>query len=415
VAVITTPWVIQALSHPSDVFRRMLKAIARGSGVVLSGDLAVAQHSTPNMSVDVAAGSCIINGTENAVTQGAYHVTNDALLVLSIAASDPTNPRNDLVVAKIQDATYSGGTNAPSIVVITGTPAGSPVDPAVPANAITLARVVVAANVSSIVTANITDLRPGLALTLSAVSTAVQAVLGLFSPAANVLAFATTSLERMRITAAGLVGIGTLSPSTPLHVNGPNTAAYSAAGSNAVANNVLEVQNTGADTAGMWAGIAFTLPTGANRIGGIGLVSRGVANQKADLFFFGDDGNNRAEKLRLTAEGHLITTAVTAPTASNVQGGTIITAVSILGTDTACDVTLTAGTTPPAAASPLSVVTFNTAYSVKPVVQETCESIGGAASYFYSTNVAVGSFDIRNGVLFGASATYHAHCTIIGR
>jgi hypothetical protein len=158
-AVVNPPAYIQASSHPADVFRRALRALRENTGVVLTGDLAVAQNGSPNMSVNVAAGIGVIDGTENAVSQGTYVDLNDATVNLAIAAADPTNPRNDLVVMKVQDAQYSGATNAASLVVVQGTPAGSPVDPATPANAIVLARVRVNAGVSSITNAVITDLR----------------------------------------------------------------------------------------------------------------------------------------------------------------------------------------------------------------------------------------------------------------
>lgn len=174
---VVNPWAIQALSHPASAVRQSLQgllgspiaafaggigstAAGGGHGVIGAGDLAVSQHGTPNMSVDVAAGACAIRGTENQF-QGCYGpCINDALFNVVISAADPTNARKDLIVAKIRDAQYSGGANDFLIVVVTGTPAGSPADPAVPANALVLARVNVAAAAASITNANITDLRP---------------------------------------------------------------------------------------------------------------------------------------------------------------------------------------------------------------------------------------------------------------
>jgi len=43
---------------------------------------------------------------------------------------------------------------------------------------------------------------------------------GAFSPAANIFAISTSGVERLRINSTGLVGIGTLTPSGQLHVNG---------------------------------------------------------------------------------------------------------------------------------------------------------------------------------------------------
>lgn len=129
-------------------------------GVVRTGDFAVTQNGTPNMSVNVAAGGAFIRGTLNA-NQGAYHVWNDGTVNLSISAADATNGRRDLVIAQVRDAAYSGATNDARITVVTGTPAASPADPSLASfpNALVLARITVAAGDTAINTADITDLR----------------------------------------------------------------------------------------------------------------------------------------------------------------------------------------------------------------------------------------------------------------
>ena len=170
----TTPIFIDGNTHPAEETRLAIGALlgtATGSfaggvsavdsahGVINFGDLAVTQNGTPNMSVNVAAGGAFIRGTQSAA-QGVYHLFNDGSINVGLATSDSANPRRDLVVAQIRDAFYSGGsTKDARITVITGTAAASPVDPAVPANCLVLARVAVGANVSSVTTANITDLR----------------------------------------------------------------------------------------------------------------------------------------------------------------------------------------------------------------------------------------------------------------
>ena len=58
------------------------------------------------------------------------------------------------------DDQYSGASHIGQIVVVTGTPAGSPSAPATPKNSLVLAHIAVGASVTSIVTANITDFRP---------------------------------------------------------------------------------------------------------------------------------------------------------------------------------------------------------------------------------------------------------------
>ena len=157
------PIFIQAGSHPAEDVRRFHRSVATllggTEGVVEAGDLEVTEKSgTPDMSVDVAGGAAWIRGDE-ATYQGTYFVENRGTTNLTISAADPTNPRIDLVVAKVEDSAYSGATDAWSLAVVTGTPAGSPSAPSAPDNSITLAQVAVAASASSITDANITDTR----------------------------------------------------------------------------------------------------------------------------------------------------------------------------------------------------------------------------------------------------------------
>jgi hypothetical protein len=154
---------LQSGSHPAEDVRRMFHALAGGSpnnanGIFESGDLAVAEKGTPNMSVDIAEGAAWIAGSE-ATYQGSYFIENRASLNIAVAAADATNPRKDLVVAKVEDSAYSGATNAWSLSVVTGTPAASPSEPAVPANSIVLAMIDVAALSTTVLNAVISDRR----------------------------------------------------------------------------------------------------------------------------------------------------------------------------------------------------------------------------------------------------------------
>jgi hypothetical protein len=98
------------------------------------------------MSVNVAAGRCFVRSQETlSLGHGTYTGFNDATLNVAVAASDPTNPRRDLVIFQVRDSNYSGASTDARITVVTGTPAASPVDPAVPVNSLVLARIAVAA------------------------------------------------------------------------------------------------------------------------------------------------------------------------------------------------------------------------------------------------------------------------------
>lgn len=151
---------LQAGSHPAEQDRLLIGALVPQEGAVSSADLLVHQAATPAMSVLVDAGSAFIKN-DLATWGGTYHVVNDAAVTLSIGAANATNPRNDLVVARVRDSQYSGGTNAWDLAVIAGTPAASPVDPSIPADGsyLLLARVRVNAAATSITDAVITDLR----------------------------------------------------------------------------------------------------------------------------------------------------------------------------------------------------------------------------------------------------------------
>jgi hypothetical protein len=154
----TPPSWLQAGSYPAQYDRLTAQALWATTGIIGSSSLAVTQNSPAGMSVRIASGWAAIVGTTT-TNMGVYTVFNDATTVATITAADFTNPRIDLVCVTVRDAFYSGANNDVIFNVVAGTPAGSPVAPATPANSIALATVAVAANASTIVTADITDTR----------------------------------------------------------------------------------------------------------------------------------------------------------------------------------------------------------------------------------------------------------------
>lgn len=151
---------LQGANHPAEDFRHLISKTFGGRDGVVQGDgLAVTEKSgTPDMSVDVSEGTVLVAGDE-ATYQGLYLCHNRGNTNLAISASDPTNPRWDLIVAQVEDSDYSGATDAWKLAVVTGTAAASPAFPTVPDNAFVLAVVAVDAAASSIVNADITDIR----------------------------------------------------------------------------------------------------------------------------------------------------------------------------------------------------------------------------------------------------------------
>ena len=154
----TPPSWLQAGSYPAQYDRLTAQALWATTGIIGSSSLAVTANSPAGMSVRVASGWAAIVGTTT-TNMGVYTIFNDAQDTLTITTADPTNPRIDLVCATVRDAFYSGANNDVIFQVIAGTPAGSPVAPALPANSISLATVAVNAAVTQINTGNITDTR----------------------------------------------------------------------------------------------------------------------------------------------------------------------------------------------------------------------------------------------------------------
>jgi len=154
----TPPSWLQNGSHPAENDRLTTQALWATTGIINSASLLVTQNTPPGLSVVVASGWAAIVGTTQA-NMGTYVTYNDAAAVLSLNTADPTNPRIDLVCATVNDAYYTGSLNNVVLQVVAGTPAGSPVVPALPANSISLATVAVGAGATAITNANITDTR----------------------------------------------------------------------------------------------------------------------------------------------------------------------------------------------------------------------------------------------------------------
>jgi hypothetical protein len=157
-AIRTPPSWLQNGSHPAENDRLTTQALWATTGIIKSNSMAVSENSPAGMSIIVASGWAAIVGTTQA-NMGTYVAYNDANNVIAVNTADPTNPRIDIVCATVQDAYYTGSLNDVILQVVAGTPAGSPVAPALPANSIELARIAVGAGVTSITNANITDTR----------------------------------------------------------------------------------------------------------------------------------------------------------------------------------------------------------------------------------------------------------------
>lgn len=123
-----------------------LKVVERGAGA--------------NMSVDINVGGAIIQGDDQA-RQGNYLVRCTALENKTVTAAPGSNSRLDLVVVEHLDPDSGGAAGRiTQFRVIAGTPAASPVLPALPPTAIPLAQLgPITTSTTSITNSLITDLR----------------------------------------------------------------------------------------------------------------------------------------------------------------------------------------------------------------------------------------------------------------
>lgn len=157
-ALLAPTW-MQNLTYTAAADRRLIGAMC--SPGVLAGGLAVSQRAAgANMSVDVAVGSCVVEGTAGP-GQGRYLCSSDAVANVALAASPASGQsRIDLIVATVRDSSVTGTDSDWILDKVTGTATtGIPAAPAVPSSSLALATVLVGGTVSSIVNANITDQR----------------------------------------------------------------------------------------------------------------------------------------------------------------------------------------------------------------------------------------------------------------
>ena len=126
------------------------------------GDFEVIETSPLSLSVAVAVGRAVIQGDDE-TRQGKYLIVSDGVVNVAITAAPVSpNSRIDRIVIQVNDP-VAGSVRTPAnvceIVAIAGTPGLTPVAPALPATAISLATVAVATGATTIANADITDLR----------------------------------------------------------------------------------------------------------------------------------------------------------------------------------------------------------------------------------------------------------------
>lgn len=146
---------------PAVDLRQLIAAVVASEGVRTAADLKVTQRGAgANMSVDVAAGTCLIQD-DHASGGGFYGYTLGSTANVAVGTANATNPRIDRVVVKILDNALGDASNSASVVVVAGTAtAGATLSnltgaAAVPNSSLLLANVLVPAASSSVTNGNI--------------------------------------------------------------------------------------------------------------------------------------------------------------------------------------------------------------------------------------------------------------------
>lgn len=205
-------------------------------------------QAASGMNITVNSGMCFVQGT-TASNSGMYTACLDSTATLTVVTSDPTNPRIDNVIAQVTDT--GSGSSTTVITLQTGTPAPSPVAPALPANSLLLATVTVAASTASIVSGNITDQR---------VFTVAQG--GVLPVASTTLAAAITAADgmylhdinagRLRVAGGGFVLQPKIAAFAAVANNGSDTVATTGSPATVMSLNVTGDNRTEIEVFGSW-------------------------------------------------------------------------------------------------------------------------------------------------------------------
>jgi hypothetical protein len=155
-----SPMFMQNEDYTATEFRQLSTAIMRG-GVVNAADLKVTQRAAgTNMSVDVAAGVGVVEGTD-AVGQGLYVCPSTEVVNVTIPpAPSAGNSQITLIVQQVRDGDQNAGPNNDQVIVaVSGDPASTPAEPTIPASSLVLAKVTVASGTAAVTNAMIAERR----------------------------------------------------------------------------------------------------------------------------------------------------------------------------------------------------------------------------------------------------------------
>lgn len=159
-ALESTPMAVTGGEHSAQMFRMMVRDLARGNqGITEGTHLKVTALSTPGAGVQIADGSAVIKGVFSPV-QGHYSVYNIGSDTVAIGATGGT-PRSDMLILRVQDPDYEGTLDPSECAffdVVTNVSSSATTVPS-GYSAIPLARIDIPASTATITNAMIVDLR----------------------------------------------------------------------------------------------------------------------------------------------------------------------------------------------------------------------------------------------------------------
>lgn len=149
-------------NQPGQVTTLLTSVLSEGVHDLYRGDFEVT--GTAGLAVDVAKGEAFVENDDyvyGSQDQKFYSVASSATEQVVIASNSSGNPRIDIICIEVDPGAVPGvqGVDASAVVVVAGTPAASPVAPAVPDHHLLLAEVEVANGASAISDNEITDRR----------------------------------------------------------------------------------------------------------------------------------------------------------------------------------------------------------------------------------------------------------------
>ncbi|MER6092458.1 hypothetical protein [Streptomyces bluensis] len=159
-ALEATPMAVTGGEHSAQMFRMMIRDLARGNqGITEGTHLKISALSTPGAGVQVADGSGVIKGVYSPV-QGHYSAYNIGTDTVPIGSTGGTS-RSDMVILRVQDPDYEGSRDPSDCAffdVVTNVSSSATTVPS-GYSAIPLARIDIPASTATITNAMITDLR----------------------------------------------------------------------------------------------------------------------------------------------------------------------------------------------------------------------------------------------------------------